>query len=433
MEPLPHQIENGKRLRESLQKYGAALDASATGTGKTLTSVFLAKSLGAKLAVVCPLACISGWQRACAAVGVETVFVTNYEAAKSKKFRFGALDAKRKNYEWKITEPRTLFVFDEVHRCRSRTSINTKMLLGATRKFKTLLLSATPFVDPMEAYAIGIALKLFPQNSYFSWLLRNGVRKNFMGFFEFKGGPEHIEKIHHDIFPEKGVRTRHDDIEGFPDTVVMPEVLNTGAANEITKLYTAALQARVDAEAAEHAEFEMPVPVITQALRERQQIELCKCSAIAERALDARDKGLSVAIFLNFTASIDLMKRLLDTEDIVQGGQNNFARINIVDRFVRNLTPFIIVNNAAGGAGISLHDETGGKRGRVSLISPPLSAVMLKQVLGRPHRHGGGYSQQYLVFAADTIEETRLMPKISAKLNNLDLLVDGDLDVLTLA
>lgn len=430
MTPLPHQERNLQQLQKALATYGAALDASATGTGKTATVCFLAKSLDAKLAVVCPLACIAGWERTCAAIGVKTVFITNYEACKSKNFAFGKLNTGgRKRYEWHIPEPRVIMVFDEVHRCRARATVNTLMLLAAARQHKTVMLSATPFTDPLEAYGIGSTLKLFSQSEFFHWAMKNGVRKNHFGYFEFKGDESHIRKIHEQIFPGRGVRTRHDEIPGFPKTQILADVIETGSANEIQQVYLNALQEKVAAETAEHAEFEMEVPGVTRYLRERQEIELLKTKAMAERAKDAKDRGNTVILFVNFQASVDTLRVLLNTRDVITGGQPSQERARVVRAFINNRIPYVIVNNSAGGTGLDLHDITGSGKERTSLISPPLSAIALKQVLGRPHRQGGGFSQQVLLFAANTLEETKMLPRVQAKLTNLDLLVDGDLDV----
>ena len=63
---------------------------------------------------------------------------------------------------------------------------------------------------------------------------------------------------------------------------------------------------------------------------------------------------------------------------------------------------------------------------RTSFICPTFSAVDLKQVLGRPHRDGGGHSIQWLVYFRGTVEE-RVAKSVERKIANLDMLNDGDL------
>ena len=86
----------------------------------------------------------------------------------------------------------------------------------------------------------------------------------------------------------------------------------------------------------------------------------------------------------------------------------------------------MLVNLAAGNAGISLHDLDG-KFPRHSIVCPSWSAINLVQALGRIHRaEGKSPCLQKIVFAAETIEE-RCCERVQAKLDNLDMLNDGDL------
>lgn len=79
------------------------------------------------------------------------------------------------------------------------------------------------------------------------------------------------------------------------------------------------------------------------------------------------------------------------------------------------------LNVESGGAAISLH----GKREREAIIMPTFNATTLKQVFGRVHRANGSRSRQRILFAAGTIEED-ICANVRAKLDNLDLLNDGD-------
>lgn len=63
---------------------------------------------------------------------------------------------------------------------------------------------------------------------------------------------------------------------------------------------------------------------------------------------------------------------------------------------------------------------------RTCVISPPWSAQVLKQVLFRPHRLGGGFSRQYLVFPNNRIGQ-RVKERVTNRKNNIDMLTDGDL------
>lgn len=452
----PHQAANVTGLLKALAKFGGALDGSDTGTGKTYTALALCQAVGGRPAIVTRKAIIPSWREACSEIGLDPVFVTNYEALRSTAFPFGRIVTSprgAKKYEWSIPEPRVVVIFDEAQALRGRDTLNSKAALAAHAKHKTLLLSATPFQTPLEASTIGRIIGLFGANEYWRWLFSNGCKKNFAGHMEFVGdarerrdqapgtnaqkGLQVMAKIHGSIFPERGVRTRREDIPGFPESLLLCEALETGHADEITRHHLAAIEV---ARAEDHAkacegvdpEFhDLVQPLaLTQILRHRQQAEVLKAQSIAELAEMHHERdGASVAIFVNFDATVELLSEYLKCRHIIRGDNsgragNNLDRTNAVRAFQNNTAPYVIVNIRAGGAGLSLHDPAT-KRPRVALISPPYSAVDLKQVLGRTHRLGGGHSTQKLLYAAGTVEES-VMRRVQSRLDNLDTLLDSD-------
>ena len=84
----------------------------------------------------------------------------------------------------------------------------------------------------------------------------------------------------------------------------------------------------------------------------------------------------------------------------------------------------MVVNIAAGGTGLSLHD-THGNYPRVSLISPTFNAKDYLQALGRIHRNGAkSHALQKILVAAGSVEET-VISSIQKKLANLNTLQTG--------
>ncbi len=453
MELYPHQKRNIELLTKALTTYGCALDASQTGTGKTATAVALCASLGAQPAIVCPLATIPSWRETCAALGVTPLFVANYEQVKTEAFPFTKFTRERVptklnpdkftkhvHFGWQDIPPRTIFIFDEAQRCRAKDSETSQIMLETVKRYKTLLLTATPFTHPGEAYAIGYALKLFSMDGFWAWCARHGMRKGYLGKgLVFKGTLDDMARIHHSIFPLRGVRTTHAEIPGFPETLITTRAVPAGAPDEITQIYLNDLTQAVEGDFARAREgideslWEYVEPLaLTRGLRARQRAELLKVPAMVELAKDALDQNMAVAVFLNFDASIAAFRQRLPTKCVVSGNQRLYAadggynRINAIRQFQYNIEPLVLVNTAAGGAGLNLHDHKTQKT-RKALISPPWSAVALQQVLGRVHRAGGGFSSQEIIFAADSIEE-RVRLRLNERLGNLAALTDGDLD-----
>lgn len=460
----PHQSRNIEGLLAALKRCGGALDASSTGTGKTFTALGFCKAVNARPIIITRLSIIPSWEEACELVGVRPLFIANYEACKTDSFPYGKViykdDPKTGNtsasdFQWNLPEGRFIFIFDEAQSLRNHGSINSKMALAAHRRWKTLLLSATPFQTPLEAKVIGQIIGLFSGNGYWSWLFKHGCRKNYLGFMEFIGdvkdprnqkqgtnarkGQEIMAKLNRDIFPLHGVKTLHDEIPGFPRTLLLAEAIETGEADAITREYQAELAALREADHARACEEVDPdlhdyvevLPMVRD-LRHRQEVEALKCRSMADMAKLAHEHGDSVALFVNFDKSVDLLSHYLNCPWIIRGNghsnaMNNYDRVNVVQAFQQNRTPYVIVNSAAGGAGLSLHDPIT-QLARTTLISPPSSAVLLKQVIGRCHRDSGGYSTQKILFAANTIEE-RAMRRVRNRLGNLDSLLDSDLEV----
>jgi superfamily II DNA or RNA helicase len=160
--------------------------------------------------------------------------------------------------------------------------------------------------------------------------------------------------------------------------------------------------------------------MLVNILRARQLAESLKIHDIAEMAEDLLMEGKSVVIFVNFTDTATALAQLLECGKIV-GSQTASERQNIIDRFQRDDDRVVVVNIAAGGTGISLHDLRG-EYPRVSLISPCYSAKNHVQCLGRIHRNGAKSDTiQKVLFAADSIEET-VIKALQRKVENLNAL-----------
>jgi SNF2 family DNA or RNA helicase len=137
---------------------------------------------------------------------------------------------------------------------------------------------------------------------------------------------------------------------------------------------------------------------------------------------------MSVVVFCNFTETIEALSQRLNTKCIVNGeAKYAKARQQNIDDFQADKKRVILINLAAGGAGLSLHDVTG-KYPRLALISPSYSAVNMRQATGRVWRDSAkSKSIQKIVFVSGTVEE-KVCNSVNQKLANLDLLNDGDMN-----
>jgi len=440
-----YQREHGEALLNALYANHAALDASDTGTGKTFVACWLARMLEVVPLVICPKSVVSAWREAGSGMGVE-LEVVNYEKARGVRRKFnvfhnylcGPFIQRRavsawgrevvigRGSQWRWNSDYEAVIFDEVHRCGGPSSLTSKLLISAKRQAGYVLaLSATAADDPRQFKALGSALGLFTLDKYHFWLLGNGCAPGAFGGYDFASEPnarqKAFERIHRQIFPARGARMRKASIPNFPKTQVRALLVEDedlkarDLVEEIRDEYIAA--------GADPAHAHLPAMI-----RAQQKLELLRVPALADLAADYALTS-KVVLFVNYTATVDALVqalgKLLKTAVPFIDGRNPKERDALVDQFQRNRFPAIVANSQACGLGIGLHDPHE-QTDRTALISPAYNAKTMKQTLGRLPRTGGGFSQQFFVYFADTLE-AKIAAAVSQKFENLDLLNDATL------
>jgi superfamily II DNA or RNA helicase len=428
------QVDAAGKLCSALNHWGAAIDGSDTGTGKTYTACAVARELDLNICVICPKAVIKPWTKVIKnhfKMGSKLVGVTNYE-----KLRTGRKDSniasfvlhrhkKRPDFEWKIPK-RTLIIWDESQKLKNWKTKNAKTCQAAIKAgYPMLFCSATNATNPLEMRAVGLAIKLYQNSkSYYEWAYENGVYKGNWGL-EFNNDPKILKRIHHQIFDQRGVRLRRDEIPNFPDCEIIPEVYNMEDedASKINETY--AEMERELAKLAKASKYDAVAEAVAQ-LRMRQQVELIKVPLFVDMAEEALEEGFSIVIFVNFTDTLNAIAARLNTTCIFDGKTPDKVRDRNVELFQEDKERVILVNIQSGGAGLSLHDLNG-KFPRMSIVSPTWSPVLIRQALGRIWRDDAKTkSIQRIVCVANTVEEN-VCRNVQQKLNNLDMLNDGDL------
>ncbi len=135
------------------------------------------------------------------------------------------------------------------------------------------------------------------------------------------------------------------------------------------------------------------------------KIEQLKVPTFIKMAKKYIEDNTSVAIFVNFTMTLQTIADQLHTKCVIFGEQTLQDREKNIDDFNSDKSRIIVCNIKSGGVGISLHDINGKYR-RISLINPSDSAQDIIQVLGRIHRAGGKTpAEQYILYCKKTVEE----------------------------
>lgn len=426
MRPLyPKQADHAAGLIRALDNYRAALDGSATGTGKTLTAAQIAVDLNAPTLVLCLKNSIPMWEAELKDRGANIIGVTNYEKLRTGKTQWGSWIPNTRLFKFNI--PATaLIIHDEVQKCQGLDTKNSKMLIAA-KLFQNLMLSATAVENPSEMRALGYILGLHQLRDFVPWCKAHGCKMNQWRGWDFNDPSGQIlNRLHHEIFPAHGSRLTVADLaEHFQETQIITTPLDFGP--EIPKIY-----AEMEAELAALADVvktDTKNPAaerLIARLRARQRAELCKVPVMAEMTEDLIKEGRSVALFVNFTATIEALAARYTGPGlvgIIRGGQPEENR-RVMEAFQADAIRVVICNSQAGGVSISLHDLHG-NHPRTAIISPSDNAKDIAQTLGRIHRAGGkSKTQQHVLFASGTVE-VLVERNCREKIANMAIFNDG--------
>lgn len=421
----PVQATHAAVLTKAIERYGAALDASSTGCGKTLVAAEIAAYSKWPTFVVGLKSSIPMWEQELKDRGVEVAGVLNYEKLRTGKTQWGSF-VRRGVWKWNLPKE-SLIVWDEVHNCQGQASLNSKMLIGSAA-YANLMLSATAVEDPTDMRALGYSLGLHSLRDFWSWCKRHGCNENGWGGLEFGtqigvNYREILAKLHYEIFPEHGSRLSVADLKDhFQETQIITTPIEFG--EDLKKIY-----AEMEAELKNLREIirsdSSDAQALVEQLRGRQKAELCKVPVMLQMAEDLMREGRSVVIFVNFNATIDALNARLVGGKLIRGGQSVEERQDAMNSFQDNSCQLLLCNSQAGGVSLNLHDVHGGHP-RTSIISPSFNAKQILQVMGRIHRAGGMTpSQQHVLFAAGTVEE-EVKDSLHEKMERIDVFNQGD-------
>jgi superfamily II DNA or RNA helicase len=404
-----------------------SLDTSHVGTGKTIVACHLAKILKKPVAVICPKAVIPSWERELAECGMKPLFVLNYEKIRTGKTEWMSKRGK-KIMSWYLPED-TLVLVDEVHKCKGPYTQNAQLLISlVTQGYSVHAMSATAAEDPTEMRPIGYALGLHSLNkpegelkSWFSWMMKFGCTQNQWNAWELRRKTK-LNDLNKVMYGKNVKRLTVDDFpDSFKDNRVFIEPVAFGSAAKIAKAYKDLdITPEIVTNLLENGTVEDSDWVLVNLLRARQLAESLKAKDMADMAKDYVEQGHSVVLFVNFSETASTLQQLLECPAIL-GGQTTAERQQVIDDFQEDKEHVIVVNIAAGGTGISLHDINGNRQ-RISLISPTFNVKDHLQALGRIHRNGAKSDAiQKILVASDSIEE-HVMRVIDQKSENLETL-----------
>jgi superfamily II DNA or RNA helicase len=358
------------------------------------------------------------FKEALAFMGLNNDHLKDYQKKTGKPFPRKATQ-RVLGFQWKVPLEGSMMIFDEVHKCKGLYTQNARML-AAAKKYKVLGLSATLGDSPRDLRSLGYVIGLHQMYDFDNWTRSRGcVQNKFKGWYCIDAVNE-MMKISTEIYPARGARMRVADIPGFPETQIRAESYQLDDPEKYNREYELLLNRCRDLREAGKKQSE----ILVQIIRFRQAAELWKVPIFIELTRNYIEQGHSVAVFVNYTETREILAKALKTKCMAYGGQKDREDQRV--RFQDDKEHIIICQIGAGGVGLDLHDVRG-RRSRVSLISPSYNAQEVRQALGRIHRSNAkSKSIQRIVYAAGTIED-KVCAAVNSKIDRISALNDGDM------
>ncbi len=465
---LSYQVPHVLQLYECLIENKCVLDGSDTGTGKTYTTIALCKMLNKRPFIISPKSVLSNWINVCEIFDVKIFGLSNYESLINSKYYTENLervncpymdvieenqDEKKKNTQKedkkfktdkkekkeKKEKKRKIFMFqlpedviiimDEAHKCKNVKTLSSGLMNGISKTSNKLILLSATITDKIETFKpFGVAFGLYNDKKQYSmWMTRQiKMRKIMLKKMNLTDDQIKLKIIHESIYPKFSSRMKIKELGNlFPSNQIIAKSYYIDNHEEVNKLYDELNEALEDLKDKEKRAFALGL-----IMRIRQRLELIRIPIMLEQAKEGLNKGYSVAIFINFRATMDHLCYHLKCDCTINGDQSIEERETCIDEFQSNKKKIIIATISAGGVGISLHDKNGDHK-RMSIISPSWSAIHFVQVLGRIHRaESKSIATQRIIYIAKSYEED-MCRLINTKIQNIQGINDGDLAPVT--
>lgn len=449
MELLEPQKAHAKFLLDSLYLNGIADDLSDTGTGKTFVACWIAKQMNCPIVVICPNSVKTMWEKTLAKFNIKNPIIINYELLVRGNTEYLNYDLTKFHAtpKWWLSEgikvnfrQDNLIIVDEQHKCRGLNSLASDlMVVLKNQKYKVLGMSATAATSVADMKAFGFKANLHNGENFAQWCSDHGARVSRYGTINWDAdqtpAKQGMARIHHNLFNIQKIasRMRRADFGHlFPENRVFAEVFDIGAnTNKLNKVYER-MELELDLLDKRAADYSQHAFAII--MKARRQAEIQKTPTAVDFIEDMFDEGISPVIFVNFDDTVQSLTRLLKHKKFkgkigyLVGGQKDDVRNRYIDDFQADKLRIFIANIQAGNMGVSLHDLNGNFP-RHSLLFPCWSAINIIQAIGRIYRALGKTPCIQRFFYANVPVEVRMATRIGNRVDNLDCLNDGDVNM----
>lgn len=399
--------------------------AADPGTGKTLTSASYALVMKSQRVFIgCPAVAKWNWFKDLRKFGFNELEFTILDSR--KKYMMNAFmeryivcnyDITDKFYDHILSSPIDLFILDEAHLLKSKTSARSRKiakLVEANPKAKIMFLSGTPIknrVDDVFNYMHLIGNEMGKNHKKF--LEAYTLRTNGRGGERVTGG-KNLQDLHNKLLNFM-IRIRKEDCLDLPPKVYLR--------------YTFELddyKAEYDAVLAEMAKEKNIQTILSNIHTLNILTSKAKKVGIIELAESIIEGDRKVVIFGGYKEPLnDLAEYFGDRCVKIDGSVNSFDRSGLVDKFNNDPSCQVFLGNyTAAGTAINLVSASD-----IIIQSFPLTPAELEQGLDRLHRIGQVRSVNvHYTFCEDSVDE-HLHNLLNDKLSDINAVIDATNEV----
>lgn len=365
--PYKHQIEGIIKLLE----HDKFILGDDQGVGKTLEAVTAAvESKVKKILIVCPASLKLNWKKEIEMVersgsiniidGKKWISggkwtIINYDILQN----FHTVPDKRKKDQKLITnivdENFDLIIGDEIHKCKNKDAIRTKIFNDISKHVKRLwLLTGTPVTNrPIDFFNLLSLCEHRLAKNWVGYVIRFCAGKQFYG----KGGRKvwdtkghsNLDELHtntQDII----LRRRKEDVLDLPEKIVQPIYQPLQHKQEYEKIvgeYQSWAEHQKNVNLALH---------LAQLVKLRQFLALSKIDSTIEMAENAIEEGRKVVIFTNFTEPLLLLHNHFGKRSVIHHGpMSKDRREESITSFQNDDNVKVFIGNImSAGVGITL-------------------------------------------------------------------------------
>ena len=417
-----NQLPHVEHLLEIYKLAPQALDTSATGSGKTYTTLELSRRLALPIFVVCPLAMIKKWTQLANQFGIEILCIMTYQKLAGRKGVYshdylvsaGEEECFATPTFVELTKKRPfLLVVDEVQYGKNNTSQRSHAVWALSRAIiqhpsetKLILLSATPFDKSSNADSMLKLLGLLLEKGYYYdrsarefelagakvlWQICTVCDPEYTKHYEYPSSVKSYDEFCYQMFTK--IIVPHLSSRMPPPVLDFPHDIANGFFIFNEEENGIIGEAKIALKRAIKGDEENPdgFKDFSNFVKVMQILEYGKRGGMARQAKKVLEKDPNAKVILAAHYVDTLLYLQKEMKDygcgLLYGDVKIDERERIIELFQQptNTLRVLVVNPSVCGIGVDL-DDNDGRFQRHLFIIPTYELIKVAQMVGRVYR-----------------------------------------------